>query len=111
LDGGADPNVATNASIETGAFMRDVRARGETLQGATAFASEDTVQLLLDTGARIDAKDSNDDSPLTSASWHLRPDSLLRKLCYGGISIRPERRSMDACLLGTPLRDPDLAQG
>jgi len=111
LDGGADPNVATNASIETGAFMRDVRTRGETpLHRAAAFASEDTVQLLLDTGARIDAKDSNGDSPLTWASWHLRPDSLLRKLCYGGISIRPDRRSMDASLLGTPLRDQDLTQ-
>ena len=73
LDGGADPNVATNASIETGAFMRDVRTRGETpLHRAAAFASEDTVQLLLDTGARIDAKDSNGDPPLSWASWHLR---------------------------------------
>src|SRR5712691_5227093 len=43
--------------------------------------------------ARRDAKDMNGDSPLTWASWHLRPDSILRKLCYDGFSIHPERRS------------------
>ncbi len=104
LDGGADPNLATNPSAESGAFMRDVRTRGETpLHRAAAFAEEDTVRLLLDAGAKIDAKDGNGDSPLSWASWHLRPDSLLRKLCYGRISIHPDRRPMDACLLGTPL--------
>jgi ankyrin repeat protein len=104
LDGGADPNLATNPSAESGAFMRDVRTRGETsLHRAAAFAEEDTVRLLLDAGAKIDAKDANGDSPLSWASWHLRPDSLLRKLCYGRISIHPDRRPMDAYLLGTPL--------
>jgi ankyrin repeat protein len=103
LDGGADPNRATNASVETGAFMRDCRTRAETpLHRAAAFASEETVQLLLDAGAKIDANDANGDSPLAWASWHLRPDSLLRKLCYGRFSIRPDRRSMDANLLGIP---------
>jgi uncharacterized protein len=104
LDGGADPNLATNPSAESGAFMRDVRTRGETpLHRAAAFAEEDTVRLLLDAGAKIDAKDANGDSPLSWASWHLRPDSLLRKLCYGRISIHPDRRPMGVCLLGTPL--------
>jgi hypothetical protein len=28
-------------------------------------------------GARIDAKDMHGDSPLTWASWHLRPDSTV----------------------------------
>jgi len=107
LAGGADPNIATNPSAESGAFMRDVRTRGETpLHRAAAFASEDTIQLLLDTGARIDAKDANGDSPLTWASWHLRPDSVLRKLLYDGFSIHPARRTMDAYLLGTPLASP-----
>jgi ankyrin repeat protein len=56
LDGSADPNLATNPSAESGAFMRDVRTRGETpLHRAAAFASEDTIQLLLDAGAKIDA--------------------------------------------------------
>jgi ankyrin repeat protein len=104
LDAGADPNIATNSSAESGAFMRDARTRGETpLHRAAAFANEDTIQLLLDAGAKIDAKDANGDSPLTWASWYLRPDSVLRKLLYDGFSIRPARRTMDACLLGTPL--------
>jgi uncharacterized protein len=103
LDAGADPNIATNPLAESGAFMRDVRTRGETpLHRAAAFAAENTVQLLLDAGAKIDVKDANGDSPLSWGSWHLRPDSLLRKLCYGGISIHPDRRPMDASLLGTP---------
>jgi ankyrin repeat protein len=104
LESGADPNRQTNASAETGAFMRDVRTRQETpLHRAAAFASAETIQLLLDAGAKIDAKDANGDSPLTWASWHLRPDSILKKLCYDGFKIRPDRRTMDAYLQGTPL--------
>ena len=61
-----------------------------------------TIQMLLDAGATIDAKDMHGDSPLTWASWHLRPDSILRKLCYGEFHIRPNRRSMAAYLLGEP---------
>ena len=84
LAAGANPNRATNPSVETGAFMRDVRTKGETpLHRAAAFGTEETVQLLLDAGAIIDAKDMNGDSPLTWASWHLRPASILQKLCYG----------------------------
>jgi len=104
LNAGADPNVATEPSAESGAFMRDVRTRGETaLHRAAAFASEETIQLLLDAGAKIDAKDINGDSPLTWASWYLRPDSILRKLLYDGFAIHPARRTMDANLIGTPL--------
>ena len=54
---GADPS-ATKPSVETGAFMRDCRTRAETpLHRAAAFASEDTIQLLLDAGAKVDAKE------------------------------------------------------
>jgi len=103
LDAGADPNLATKPSAESGAFMRDVRTRGETaLHRAAAFASEETIQLLLNAGAKIDAKDMNGDSPLTWASWHLRPDSILRKLLYDGFSIRPGRQTMEAYLIGNP---------
>jgi len=99
----ADPNRATKPSVETGAFMRDCRTRAETpLHRAAAFASEDTIQLLLDAGAKVDAKDRNGDSPLTWASWSLRPDSILRKLCYGSFSVHPEGCSMDEYLLGKP---------
>jgi ankyrin repeat protein len=81
---GANPNCVTKPSVETDAFMRDIRTRAETpLHRAAAFGTEETIQMLLDTGARIDAKDMNGDSPLTWASWHLRPRSILRKLCYG----------------------------
>jgi ankyrin repeat protein len=103
LANGADPNRPTKPSVETGAFMRDCRTRAEApLHRAAAFGSEVTIQLLLDAGAKIDAKDMNGDSPLTWASWARRPDSILRKLCYGPYSIRPERQTMDASLLGHP---------
>jgi uncharacterized protein len=105
LEAGADPNLPTKPSAESGAFMRDCRTRQETpLHRAAAFASAETIQLLLDAGAKLDVKDSNGDSPLSWASWHLRPDSILRKLLYDGFSIRPARRTMDEYLLGTPVK-------
>ncbi len=103
LSGGANPNVATIAGAETGGFMRDCRTRVETpLHRAAAFGSEETIQLLLDAGAKIDAKDMNGDSPLTWASWHLRPGSILAKLCYGDFRVRPSYVGMNANLLGKP---------
>jgi len=77
--------------------MRDCRTKGETpLHRAAAFADEETIQLLLDYGAKREAKDANGDSPL---AW---PDTILRKLCYEPYSIRPGRRGMDSNLLGQP---------
>ncbi len=113
LASGADPNRATKNSAVTGAFMRDVRTRGETpLHRAAAFASAAAIQALLDAGARIDAKDANGDSPLSWASWHLRPEAILRLLCYGQFTVHPRRNStydhgagfgeMEMSLLGTP---------
>ena len=100
---GGEPNRATKPGVETGAFMRDARTRGETpLHRAAAFGTETTIQLLLDAGARIDAKDSNGDSPLTWASWYLRPTAVLLKLCYDGFSINPARTDMKTYLLGKP---------
>jgi ankyrin repeat protein len=94
LANGANPNCVTRPNAETAGFMRDCRTKGETpLHRAAAFGTEDAIQLLLDAGATVDAKDTNGDSPLTWASWHLRPDSILRKLCYGDFSIHPARRS------------------
>jgi ankyrin repeat protein len=94
LANGANPNAQTNASVETGCFMRDCRTKAETpLHRAAAFASEQAIDMLIKAGARRDAKDMNEDSPLTWASWHLRPDSILRKLCYDGFHINPERHS------------------
>lgn len=110
---GANPNLATKPNVETGAFMRDCRTKGETpLHRAAAFASEETIQLLLDAGAKVDARDQNGETPLGWASWHTRPDAILRQLCYGDFYVRPGRNSsfdhgmgwgfMERDLLGVP---------
>lgn len=94
LASGADPNAKTKPGVESEAFMRDCRTKAETpLHRAGAFGSEQAIDLLLKAGARRDVKDMNGDSPLSWASWHLRPDSILRKLCYDGFRIRSERAS------------------
>ena len=103
LANGANPNCATKPSVETGGFARDCRTKGETpLHRAAAFGTEGTIQMLLDAVAVVDAKDMNGDSPLSWASWYLRPDSILRMLCYGKFKVREGRRSMAANLLGEP---------
>ena len=103
LANGANPNSVTKPGVVTGAFMRDCRTRGETsLHRAAAFGSEESIQRLLDARALKDAKDVNGDAPLAWASWHLRPDAILRKLCYGNFSIGHDRVSMEICLLGEP---------
>ena len=110
---GASPNRKTKESAETGSFMRDCRTKAETpLHRAAAFGSAASVKRLIDAGAEIDARDMNGDTPLTWASWHLRPDAILRLLCYDGFSIHPDRNStydhgmgwgmMDTALLGKP---------
>jgi ankyrin repeat protein len=113
LAGGADPNRTTASGVETAAFMRDSRTRGETpLHRAAAFGSEAAIRLLLDAGATVEARDLNGDTPLAWASWHTRPDAVLRTLCYGAHRIRPDRDStfdhgrgwgaLERDLLGTP---------
>jgi uncharacterized protein len=100
---GADPNRATKDGVETGGFMRDVRTCGETpLHRAAAFGDAEAIKLLLDAGAKLDAKDAHGDSPLSWASWHLRPDAILRLLLYGNFRIRPQRSSMREYLQGDP---------
>jgi uncharacterized protein len=103
LSSGANPNLAAKDGAETGGFMRDARTKGETpLHRAAAFGTEDTIQLLLKHGARIDVRDANGDSPLSWGSWYLRPDSILRMLCFGDFRIRPNRKSMREYLVGMP---------
>ena len=100
---GANPNCATKPNVETGGFMRDCRAKGETpLHRAAAFGTEETIQMLVDAGAAKDAKDINGDSPLSWGSWYARPAGVLRKLCYGEHRIHPEYRSMERNVLGDP---------
>ena len=103
LSHGADTKMATKVGVETGGFMRDCRTKGETpLHRAAAFGDSDTIKLLLDAGAKIDARDGNGDTPLGWASWYLRPTPILRQLCYGRFRIRPDYQGMQANLLGKP---------
>lgn len=89
LEAGGNPNCATRPGVETGGFMRDVRTRGETpLHRAAAFGSAAVIQALVAAGARLDARDASGDSPLSWASWHLRPRSILRLLCYPPFQVR-----------------------
>jgi len=94
LAAGADPRRKTTPSVPTEAFMRDCRTKGETpLHRAAAFGSEASIQMLLDAGASREDKDMNGETPLSWASWHLRPPGVLRKLCYGSYSVRPSNQS------------------
>jgi ankyrin repeat protein len=89
LQYGADPNLSTKAGVETGSFMRDCRTKGEPpLHRAAAFGSEESIQMLLDAGARLDVTDMNGESPLSWGSWYARPRAVLKKLCYGEFRIR-----------------------
>lgn len=64
-------------------------ARETPLHRAAAFGTETTVQALLDAGARRDVTDVGGETPLTWASWHLRPPAILRRLCYGAFAVHP----------------------
>ena len=92
-DKGADVNAKTIAGFETGAFMRDVRTKGETpLHRAAAYADAQTINYLIEKGADKEAKDANGDSPLTWASEHLRPGIILSLLSYGEYRIGEENK-------------------
>lgn len=84
VENGADVNAKTLPGIETGAFMRDVRTKGETpLHRAAAYADERTIEFLIENGANKEEKDANGDSPISWASEHLRPGTILSLLSYG----------------------------
>ena len=104
LEHGADPNIATTPGVETGAFMRDCRTKGETpLHRAAAFGEVETIRMLKDAGAKLGAKDANGDTPLSWASWYGQPTPILRELLYGDFRINPQNRPMRANLLGKPM--------
>ncbi|HEU4471164.1 MAG TPA: ankyrin repeat domain-containing protein [Flavisolibacter sp.] len=84
VEKGADVNVSTIPGAETGAFMRDVRTKGETaLHRAAAYADERTIAYLLEKGANKEARDAYGASPLSWASEHLRPGTVLSLLSFG----------------------------
>lgn len=88
IEHGANVNARTIPGKTTGAFMRDVRTKGETpLHRAAAYADEATIEFLLKHGADREARDANGDSPLTWASEHLRPGSILALLAFPPHSI------------------------
>jgi hypothetical protein len=87
---GADVNARTKPGVETGAFMRDVRTKGETpLHRAAAYADAAMIELLLEHGADREARDAHGDSPLGWASQHLRPGSILALLSFGDHRVGP----------------------
>ena len=84
----ADPNCKTEPGKETGSFMRDCNTRAESpLHRAAAFASEGVIKTLLEASATVNVKDTNGDTPLAWASWYGRSRSILRLLCYDGITV------------------------
>lgn len=84
LERGADPNARTLPGVETGAFMRDVRCRGETpLHRAAAYGDAETIECLLAQGANRSIRDANGDTALGWASMHLRPGAILALLAHG----------------------------
>ena len=88
IEKGANVNAKTIPGIETGAFMRDVRTKGETpLHRAAAYADERTIRYLVENGADKEAKDANGNSPLTWACEHLRPGTILSLLSYSKYKI------------------------
>ena len=83
IENGANVNAKTIEGMTTGAFMRDVRSRGETpLHRAAAYADEDIISYLIENGADVSAKDAFGYSPLSWACEHLRPGSILSLLAY-----------------------------
>lgn len=84
VENGANVNAKTIPGMTTGAFMRDVRTKGETpLHRAAAYADEQTIEYLINHGADKESKDASGDTPLSWASWHLRPGRILSLLTYG----------------------------
>ncbi|MEZ5424225.1 MAG: ankyrin repeat domain-containing protein [Pyrinomonadaceae bacterium] len=95
VESGADVNAKTIPGGESGAFMRDVRTKGETpLHRAAAYGDEAMIQYLLDHGAEKQARDAHGNSPLSWASEHLRPGSILHLLSYGGQHVDESARTM-----------------
>ena len=102
VEHGADVNAKTKPGLETGAFMRDVRTKGETpLHRAAAYADEATIRYLLEHGADKEARDVHGNTPLSWASEHLRPGGILYLLQYGEHRISEKHRAINTSDHGT----------
>lgn len=96
VEKGANINARTNPGIETGAFMRDARTKGETpLHRAAAYADEHTIAFLIANGADKQAKDDHGDSPLSWASQHLRPGRILALLTYDQFRVSEKHKTIN----------------
>jgi ankyrin repeat protein len=95
IENGANVNAKTIPGGESGAFMRDVRTKGETpLHRAAAYGDEAIIEYLLEHGADKQARDVNGNSPISWASEHLRPGSILHLLSFEGQYVGPNSRTM-----------------
>lgn len=95
VENGADVNAKTIPGGESGAFMRDVRTKGETpLHRAAAYGDEAMIQYLLDHGADKQARDAHGNSPISWASEHLRPGSILYLLSFEGQYVGENQKTM-----------------
>jgi ankyrin repeat protein len=95
VESGANVNAKTIPGRETGGFMRDVRTKGETpLHRAAAYGDEAMIQYLLDHGADKEARDAYGNSPISWASEHLRPGSILHLLSFEGQFVSENSRTM-----------------
>jgi len=95
VENGADVNAKTIPGKETGGFMRDVRTKGETaLHRAAAYGDEAMIQYLLDQGADRQARDAHGNSPISWASEHLRPGSILHLLSFEGQLVGENSRAV-----------------
>jgi ankyrin repeat protein len=95
VENGADVNAKTIPGAETGAFMRDVRTKGETpLHRAAAYGDETMIEYLLDHGADKRARDAYGNSPMSWASEHLRPGSILQLLSFEGQFVGENSRTV-----------------
>jgi ankyrin repeat protein len=93
VENGANVNARTISGAETGAFMRDVRTKGETpLHRAAAYGDESIVEYLLAHGADKTARDAHGNSPISWASEHLRPGSILHLLSIEGHRVGEHSR-------------------
>lgn len=90
---GANVNAQSIRGRETAAFMRDVRTKGETpLHRAAAYCDEAIIEFLLESGADREARDAHGNSPLSWASEHLRPGSILSLLAHGPYNMSEKTR-------------------
>ncbi|MEJ7622642.1 MAG: ankyrin repeat domain-containing protein [Pyrinomonadaceae bacterium] len=94
VENGADVNAKTVPGGESSSFMRDVRTKGETpLHRAAAYGDEAMIEYLLEHGADREARDAHGSSPISWASEHLRPGSILHLLSFEGQSVGENSRT------------------